>query len=274
MEKINSQTSTWETASNTIDIGNLEKFLLSFDPKDSVKTFYHAMYDIIVSYAQKWAKVIEAGWQFWWNLFILPDSFSKTLLDLDASAIQRAKKLYQDNNKQAKFIVWDMFAMPIQDGEYDIIFNSWVLEHFTQEERTKALKEYARILSKDGLMVLAIPNHMSFWYRFYYLFLNFVGQWKIPAEYKIPNFDKEIEQNNLRLIDTKIICPEVIFDNYNNIFWIGTLWSAFSQLIGKRMNPIKVASLNKRFWFWNLLRIIHSVFPIQWYLLVFVIGKK
>lgn len=271
--KIDSQTEKWINSSSEIDTTDLEKFLTNFNKDSKEKTFYHYLYDIIDKYYSDGKKIIEIWWQFWWNLFILNKWFDKTLLDLDFVAINKAKEIYKKNNIKANFIVWDMYSMPIEENTYDIAFNSWVLEHFTENERISALKDYSRILKKNWVMILAVPNHNSYFYRFYYLFLNFFWLWKIPKEFKIKNFQNEILQNNLELIETKIVCPEVIIDNFNNLFWLGTFLSALFILFKKRLDVNIVTKLNKKYWIWNLIRILNYIYKIDGYLITFIIKK-
>lgn len=274
MDKIiDSQTEKWINFSSEIDTSDLERFLKEFNKNYKEKTFYHYLYDIIEEYYLEWKKIIEIGWQFWGNLYILNKWFDKTLLDLDYVAINKAKEIFKKNNINASFIVWDMFSMPIEENTFDIAFNSWVLEHFTEDERISALKDYSRILKKGWVMVLAVPNHNSYFYRFYYLFLNFVWLWKIPKEFKIKNFNNEISKNNLKLVETKIVCPEVIFDNYNNLFWLWTFLSALYKIFRKNLDVQTVMRLNKKYWLWNLIRIINYFYKIDWYLITFIIKK-
>lgn len=270
---IDSQTNKWTNSSSSIDTADLEYFLTTFDPNSENRTFYHDLYQIIDSYYESWKKIIEVGGQFWGNLFILNSGFQKTLLDLDPVAIAKAKQIFEKYSVNADCIEGDMFKMPLAAESYDIVFNSWVLEHFTQEERILAIREYARILKPNGVMVLAVPNHNSWLYRFYYVFLDKIGLWKIPAEFKIKNFNKEITTNWLSLLDTQIVSPQVIFDNYNALFGLGTFVSALCKIFWKKISQVNVAIWNKRIGLWNVIKLFHKIYPITWYLLVFVIRK-
>lgn len=159
--------------------------------------FQLALKDIIDSYADKYKKVIEVGCDTGITSLILDDQFKKTYLDLNPKAInileQSAKKLKKDGD----FVIADMFKMPFSNESFDIVFNAGVIEHFDLYERTLALKEYARILRKDGLMLIAFPNHYSVPYRISYLYKNLRKTWLWPQEYKIYDLRREIEQAGL-----------------------------------------------------------------------------
>ncbi|MDD5213791.1 MAG: class I SAM-dependent methyltransferase [Candidatus Gracilibacteria bacterium] len=160
------------------------------------------------------SKIIEVGSQFGVNSFVLNNDLSKTLLDLDINAIDKAKSTFLNMGKTADFVVADMFNMPFEDESFDIVFNAGVLEHFLSDDIKNALIEYKRILKNDGFIIIAIPNHYSFVYRLAYLLSNFLNKWEYPEEYKIYDLKKEIIASGLTLIERNVVCKKNIFD-----FW-------------------------------------------------------
>lgn len=144
-------------------------------------------------------KIIEVGCETGITSLLLNDKFNKTLLDLNPLAIELTQKAHNRLNKQADFIVANMFSMPFEDKQFDILFNAGVIEHFTQEERTKAFKEYSRILKDDGIMFIAFPNHHSLPYRLAYKIRKSLKRWIYPDEFKIYDLEYEIKKNNLIL---------------------------------------------------------------------------
>jgi predicted SAM-dependent methyltransferase len=122
-------------------------------------------------------------------------------------------------------MVADMFALPIKDSAYDIVFNSGVMEHFSREERRKALGEYSRILKKEGMIVLAVPNHFSLPYRIAYCVLKAKGKWRYPDEHMIYDMKKEIRASGLALKERRVLSRAPIYEH-----WIGCL-KGFRHLI-------------------------------------------
>lgn len=190
---------------------------------------------------RRWNRIIEVGSQFWINSFVLDDNMSKTLLDLDSIAINKAKQVFFKMWKSAEFVVADMFSMPFENEKFDIVFNAWVLEHFSSDYIIKALMEYKRILKNNGFIVIAIPNHYSFVYRSAYLLLNIIKKWSYPKEYKIYDLRKEIVSSWLVLVERIVVCKENVFD-----FW----WK-----------------------FGFLFKFLDKIFNFQWYLTVLIIKK-
>jgi SAM-dependent methyltransferase len=52
-------------------------------------------------------------------------------------------------------------ALPLADGTVDVLSSLDVLEHLTDDVR--ALREYARVLAPEGLLVLAVPAYQWAW---------------------------------------------------------------------------------------------------------------
>lgn len=64
-----------------------------------------------------------------------------------------------DNNIKKLDINWDLRKpIPIADNTVDFIFNEHFIEHLTVKEAQIALEEFKRILKKDGVMRIAMPN--------------------------------------------------------------------------------------------------------------------
>jgi len=93
--------------------------------------------------------------------------------------------------------------MSCSDESYDVVFNSGVIEHFNKKERIDILREYRRVLKRNGMMIIAIPNHYSLPYRSAYLFKKkflrgFLWPW--PEEYKIYDLEEELGLVDMQLV--------------------------------------------------------------------------
>jgi len=159
------------------------------------------------------SKIIEVGCELGVTSLLLNDKFDKTLLDLNPLAIDLTKKAHIRLNKQANFIVADMFDMPFNNNEFDIVFNAGVIEHFNYKEREKALLEYSRILKNDGIIIIAFPNHYSLPYRLAYIIRNLFNKWPYPNEYKLFDLIKEIDNSNL-ILEKRVILSKKSLMNW------------------------------------------------------------
>lgn len=75
-------------------------------------------------------------------------------MDLSEYALIFCKK----NPKIDKCIQGNIFKMPLKDNSLDGIWNSGVMEHFYKEEVLELLKEFNRVLKKDGRIILFWPS--------------------------------------------------------------------------------------------------------------------
>jgi len=60
-----------------------------------------------------------------------------------------------------RYELGDARALPYEDGEFDHVFSSNLLEHFPPEETTLVLSEWARVLRVGGLLELVVPDFMG-----------------------------------------------------------------------------------------------------------------
>ena len=80
--------------------------------------------------------------------------FNVTALDISSEAINRYNNLHGND---ALLVNGDLFFIPIADGSFDGIFNLGVMEHFTDDELNYTLREFHRVLKKNGQLVLFWP---------------------------------------------------------------------------------------------------------------------
>jgi 2-polyprenyl-3-methyl-5-hydroxy-6-metoxy-1,4-benzoquinol methylase len=98
-----------------------------------------------------------------------------------------------------------------EEGRFDIIFCLDVLEHLSFENQDKALAEIKRILKKDGLLILTLPNLAHFASRLSFLFAGkLIRTSKIerhPGDRPIKEFINLIKNNDLKITKRKGLFP-------------------------------------------------------------------
>lgn len=138
-------------------------------------------------------EAIEVGSSFGITSALLKNKFNCTLLDIDGNALKLAEQFFSKIKRPVNILNHDMFLFSQVEGQFDLIFNSGVLEHFNFEERVRIFEQMKLKLKDEGKIVIAIPNHFSVPYRAGYKYLKFLNKWIYPEEYKIYDFQKEIE---------------------------------------------------------------------------------
>jgi dolichol-phosphate mannosyltransferase len=90
--------------------------------------------------------------------------FQITGMDISVNALEYYKRTHGD---QCKVLHGSIFEIPLANESVDGVYNLGVMEHFTEEEIDKILKEISRVTKKDGKMVF-------FWPPEYGLSVNFL----------------------------------------------------------------------------------------------------
>lgn len=86
-----------------------------------------------------------------------------TAIDYAHSTIEKINRISKETDYKIKtFCIDAMEELPFEDGEFDVIFQAGLLEHFYQKQRIKMLKNWKRCCKK---MISIIPNAHSLAYR-------------------------------------------------------------------------------------------------------------
>lgn len=159
---------------------------------------------------------IEIGCEAGISLMLLNQSLTKsTFLDYDHTILEKVSQATAELGlTNTECICEDMFTMKsIADETYDLSFNSGVIEHYTKEVRTSAIKSYSRITKKGGYVIVAFPNHFSLPYRLSYLLGRMLGKsvWPWPKEYKFYDLKDEMQAAGLEYVNRVTMDRATIF---------------------------------------------------------------
>ena len=89
--------------------------------------------------------------------------FNLTCMDLSQNAIKKNQELFQECTLSGKFLIGDIFNIPISSEKFDIVFNQGVMEHFRLEgmNPSSAVKEMYRLVKKNGTLIIFVPAYYS-----------------------------------------------------------------------------------------------------------------
>lgn len=93
--------------------------------------------------------ILEAGCGRRWPLKLEGVRYRLTGVDLDEKALRSRRDLDEA-------IVGDLRSLDLGDRQFDVIYNSFVLEHVRNAERV--LENFARWLKPDGLLIIKLPD--------------------------------------------------------------------------------------------------------------------
>ena len=125
--------------------------------------------------------ILEAGCGREWALDLDSISYSLTGVDLDAEALRYRQDSAKDLDRG---IVGDLRSVELENGQYDVIFNAYVLEHIKQAERV--LENFQRWLKPGGLLILQFPDRNSVYgfltrftpYWVHVLYVRYLSPWR------------------------------------------------------------------------------------------------
>jgi SAM-dependent methyltransferase len=118
--------------------------------------------------------ILEAGCGQYWPLDLKDIQFTLTGNDIGKDVLDLRKAKHNDLNEM---IVGDLRFLDIENNRYDVIYNSYVLEHIDGAELV--LENFSNWLKPGGLLILRIPDRNSvrgfvarvtpFWFHMFYV---------------------------------------------------------------------------------------------------------
>lgn len=119
------------------------------------------------------------------------------LLDFSPSAIDCARRVFAFRGVDARFVVGDAFASG--DGEsFDLVFNSGVLEHYSQPRQIDFLAAMAA-RSRRYVLVM-VPNRQCHWYWIWRTQQASAGRWAFGLEKAAGSYRQQVEQAGLHYL--------------------------------------------------------------------------
>ncbi|MGD9128925.1 MAG: class I SAM-dependent methyltransferase [Candidatus Woesebacteria bacterium] len=113
----------------------------------------------LLNYLPKNAKVLDAGCAAGRDSKVLKDlGCEVTGIDLSKELLKIAKK----ENPGIKFVKADFLDLPFKDKSFDGIWASSSLVHLEiKEQFKKALKEFKRVLKKEGILYFSVQSRVG-----------------------------------------------------------------------------------------------------------------
>jgi len=100
--------------------------------------------------------ILEAGCGNSWDLDLTGVPYTLTGLDVDADGLELRKTERRDLDEA---IVGDLRTVLLDENQYDVIYNSFVLEHV--EDARRVLDNFLRWVKPGGLILLRLPDRYS-----------------------------------------------------------------------------------------------------------------
>lgn len=211
----NVQKQAWLDYSKSISVNHIVN---SYNNPTSFQSEFNVVLKNVID-ENNFNSAIEIGCEAGISLMLLNKQLIKSsFLDYDHTILEKVVQTCTALNfKGTDSICEDMFSMnSINDESYDLAYNSGVIEHYTKEVRTQAIKSYSRITKKGGYVIVAFPNHHTLPYRLSYLIGSSLGKkvWPWPKEYKFYSLEDEMKASGLVYISRTTMDRDTLFKQW------------------------------------------------------------
>ena len=120
-------------------------------------------------------------------------------LDLSGEALVLAA---QGRPTGLHLVQGDLFHLPFRADQFDVVYNSGVIEHFDDERLEAALRAMAAAARPGGLVLAVVPNAACLWYRAAKAWLIRRGRWRF-------GFERHLSARAMRRIARRIGLEQV-----------------------------------------------------------------
>lgn len=115
----------------------------------------------------------------------LANSLSLHLLDIAPKAIALNEKMFAEAGAKVETSVGSVFQMPFADQQFDIVFNTGLMEHFEASDQIAMVREVMRVLKPGGRYVSANPSDRGGLYKLGMACAKRKGTWEFGVEIPI-----------------------------------------------------------------------------------------
>lgn len=93
-----------------------------------------------------------------WSIAAAKKGYKPVGLDPSLDAVLAARRVSKQLNVETDFVVGDARFLPFADNTFEAVFSYGVFQHFSKENTRTSLDEAARVLEKDGYLLVQMPN--------------------------------------------------------------------------------------------------------------------
>lgn len=124
--------------------------------------------------------------------------YQVTLLDFSQTALEKSKEFFNYYNLEGNFINGDIFDLSGIAPNYDIVWNSGVMEHFNDDKLLEALKSIKQIVKK--YFIFLVPNPLSLPYLLFRYKKMRENNWLYGTEYLRKDYDVFLRKAGFKTI--------------------------------------------------------------------------
>jgi len=98
-------------------------------------------------------------------------------VDISHEACKKTK-----DKGSVRAVLGDNKSLPFSSDQFDVVFNSGVIEHYRYPGNLNQVLEMKRVTRPGGQVIINVPNALCLWYQAVKVILKFLGSWKYGYE--------------------------------------------------------------------------------------------
>lgn len=154
-----------------------------------------------------------------------------SLLDLSPRAIEIARNAFVTKKQPLpRCYVCDALYSEIPDDSFDVVWNMGVIEHFSDEGKSRLLSEMVRMTKPNGKTIVMVPNSRCWPFQVGQIYQKLRGIWPYGKE-------DDMSPIRLRRLAANIGIPECqvfAFDPISGWYWLPVIGSRLKKWFGPK----------------------------------------
>jgi GT2 family glycosyltransferase/SAM-dependent methyltransferase len=174
-----------------------------YDADETTSAFNAELVERVSELLPIGSRILEAGCGGGWHSLALArtGNFHLTLMDFSNDALAYSRRLFEREQLSAQFIREDVFSRG--EPDFDLVFNTGVLEHYSLEEQGSFLRGMA---SRSRNYVLAlVPNRLCYWYWIWRVHKSGKGEWPFGKEVPVTDLSAAFDLAGLKFLGQRVM---------------------------------------------------------------------
>lgn len=149
------------------------------------------------------------------SAYLAMQGYTVTLLDYSPIAVAKSKELFQKNDLKGDIIQGDLFEIDSEDMDYDLIWNSGVIEHFDNEKLLEFFRKVTSFNCNSFAFIVPNPECVSYLMMRYNLMSK--NKWIYGTEYLRNDYENIAQKAGLIIKDKFYIAKEFTKAQFSSI---------------------------------------------------------
>lgn len=161
------------------------------------------------------------------------EGYAVTLLDFSEKALEKSRETFERYGLNGEFIKGDLMNLPDFDKEYDLVWNSGVMEHFEEEELISVFHSIKRVVKNRFMIIVPNPNSLP------YLMMRYKamekGNWPYGTEYLRDNYIDILKEVGLYVTEERYLAGYMSKEHLDYVFGNSENTEYFKKLVDSKI---------------------------------------